>query len=324
MPNAINPTDIVGNRYGKLLVTEYCGTKYSGKNRDHMYKCNCDCGARDIITTRHMLLRGDKISCGCAHKDAGDRVREDLVGRTFGRWTVLEKAPTRVSPSGKTRSTMYRCRCECGTVKDVGARALKTGMSQSCGCLQKERVSDVMTDNLLGRRFGYLTVIARAGSHKGLHNANATWLCKCICGNTIEVLGFSLKNGDTTSCGCKKESKYELYVKQYLESCGYKLKKDFWREKSFKGLVGVGGKRLKYDFYVKLHNGECILIECQGKQHYEPFEWFGGQAYFDKLQEHDKRKKEFAIKSNIRLIEVPYTLVLYEDIEQYLIDNFVV
>ena len=28
------------------------------------------------------------------------------------------------------------------------------------------------------------------------------WHCRCDCGSEIDVLGMSLKNGDTKSCGC--------------------------------------------------------------------------------------------------------------------------
>lgn len=328
MPKSIiNPNDILTHKFGKLTIDEYLGVEYSGRNRNHMYKCHCDCGATDIIATRNILTKGDKKSCGCAHKDAGLSVKENLKGQRFGRWYVLDEAPTRVSKSGKTRSIMWKCQCDCGTVKDVGARALKTGMSKSCGCLQKERVSEVLTDDLKGRRFGYLTVIARNGSHCSSKTRNghfhAVWTCKCDCGETIDVMGFSLKNGDTTSCGCKKTSKYELYTMQYLESCGYIKGVDYFREKTFDGLKGTGNQSLRFDFFVNLHNGESVLIECQGEQHYRAADWYGGEDYLRRVQEHDSIKKQFAKDNNIRLVEVDYKNVLYSDVEKCLKDNFI-
>lgn len=61
---------------------------------------------------------------------------------------------------------MWLCECECGTRKAVGARALKTGMSTSCGCFQKERASKVSTDDLTGREFAHLKVMYRNGSYR--------------------------------------------------------------------------------------------------------------------------------------------------------------
>jgi hypothetical protein len=53
--------------------------------------------------------------------------------------------------------------------------------------------------NLLGRRFGRLTVIELAGSIRGL----ACWRCVCECGNTCYVARTShLTGGYTISCGC--------------------------------------------------------------------------------------------------------------------------
>lgn len=324
----MNPNDLIGTTYGKLTVDEYIGVKYLGRNRSHLYKCHCICGTENVITTRAMLLKGDKKSCGCAYKDAGLSIKENLIGKKFGRWTVIDEAPNRVSSSGKTRSIMWKCRCECGTVKDVGARALKTGMSTSCGCLQKERVSEALTDDLTGRRFCYLTVVSRNGSHcsskSRKSNFNAVWHCKCDCGNEVDVLGFSLKNGDTTSCGCKKQSKYELYVEQYLDSLGYKLKKDYFKEKTFKGLKGLGGQSLRYDFYLKDRSKRKVLIECQGEQHYRPAEWFGGKEYFNKLLKHDEIKRQYAKDNDMLLIEIPYTKTQYLDIEQFLRDKNVI
>jgi hypothetical protein len=61
-----------------------------------------------------------------------------LVGRRFARWTVLEHVG-----SGPDRHALYRARCECGTEKIVQGKSMQNGASQSCGCLQRETVSQV-------------------------------------------------------------------------------------------------------------------------------------------------------------------------------------
>lgn len=57
---------------------------------------------------------------------------EDLSGRGFGRWTVLEFAR-----KNNTGMPYWRCRCECGTEREVLGAQLRTGGSRSCGCLQR-------------------------------------------------------------------------------------------------------------------------------------------------------------------------------------------
>lgn len=53
--------------------------------------------------------------------------------------------------------------------------------------------------DLTGQQFGRLTVIRRDGTAK---NGNATWLCKCNCGNLVTVDNYRLRHGITVSCGC--------------------------------------------------------------------------------------------------------------------------
>lgn len=72
---------------------------------------------------------------------------------------------------------------------------------------------------------------------------------------------------------------------------------------SYDDLVGVGGKKLTYDFYLYDYN---LLIEFQGEQHEHPVEIFGGEKQFVIQQEHDKRKKDYAQVNNIVLLEIWY------------------
>lgn len=57
----------------------------------------------------------------------------DLTGQRLGRWTVLAQAGV-----NKRNSTLWRCRCECGTEKVVVGIVLRDGRSLSCGCLKQE------------------------------------------------------------------------------------------------------------------------------------------------------------------------------------------
>ena len=54
-------------------------------------------------------------------------------------------------------------------------------------------------NDLTGKKFGRLTVIARYGSTP---NKMAIWLCKCDCGNETLVTTCHLNSGATKSCGC--------------------------------------------------------------------------------------------------------------------------
>ena len=56
----------------------------------------------------------------------------DLTGQKIGRWTVLEKAPS------KNRIVYWLCQCDCGTIKEVRGQCLREGESISCGCYKRE------------------------------------------------------------------------------------------------------------------------------------------------------------------------------------------
>lgn len=62
-------------------------------------------------------------------------------------------------------------------------------------------------------------------------------------------------------------------------------------------------KTLPFDFYLPDHN---ILIEANGKQHYESIEFYGGEKMFELRKKRDKIKREYAKKNNIKLLEIPY------------------
>lgn len=63
--------------------------------------------------------------------------RLDLVGQRFGRLEVIDMSD--IIKYGKTE---WICRCDCGNItKPIRHVNLKKGITQSCGCLQKEIAS---------------------------------------------------------------------------------------------------------------------------------------------------------------------------------------
>jgi hypothetical protein len=59
-----------------------------------------------------------------------------MTGRVFGRWTVIARG-------GRYRSQRkWICVCACGQQAEVLGDNLRSGHSQSCGCLMRERVGN--------------------------------------------------------------------------------------------------------------------------------------------------------------------------------------
>lgn len=76
----------------------------------------------------------------------------DLTGCIFGKLTVLQITPVRVSGS-----VIWRCTCTCGNTTEVSSGNLNSGHTKSCGCLQKEHVSSAMTIHGFNKNSAYFS-----------------------------------------------------------------------------------------------------------------------------------------------------------------------
>jgi len=57
---------------------------------------------------------------------------DEMIGKKFGRLTVLEYAYT-----DEHRYKFYKCICDCKTEKNIRKSSLKSGHTKSCGCLRR-------------------------------------------------------------------------------------------------------------------------------------------------------------------------------------------
>ena len=57
--------------------------------------------------------------------------------------------------------------------------------------------------DLSGMKFGRLTVLCENGRKRG----EICWKCQCDCGNIINVSSYSLRIGETKSCGCYQKER---------------------------------------------------------------------------------------------------------------------
>lgn len=66
----------------------------------------------------------------------------DLTGNTYGRLTVISRAG-----KDKHGNYLWNCKCSCksGKIITVRAASLKSGKTQSCGCLHKEKMLEAVT-----------------------------------------------------------------------------------------------------------------------------------------------------------------------------------
>jgi hypothetical protein len=60
----------------------------------------------------------------------------DLSGQKFGRLTAISRVD-----EGKDARKKWKCHCECGNTKIVLTRSLRSGATQSCGCLHRDKIT---------------------------------------------------------------------------------------------------------------------------------------------------------------------------------------
>ena len=80
-------------------------------------------------------------------------------------------------------------------------------------------------EDLTGKNFGKLIVIEQAEDYiesNGRHRDN--WKCQCECGKYVDVVGRSLKSGNSKSCGCFQKESMSKATKRYND---YEIQEDY-------------------------------------------------------------------------------------------------
>lgn len=71
--------DLVGQRFGKLVVVEKAPNPSGGRNRHTYWYCDCDCGNKHILKDGQNLKRNLTISCGCIGTSKGEYLIEEML-----------------------------------------------------------------------------------------------------------------------------------------------------------------------------------------------------------------------------------------------------
>lgn len=286
--------DLSGQKIGKLKILQRAPNKITGGKQRTMWSCLCDCGNNINVSTDY-LKRSKCPSCGCeAIKMKTEKNRVNNVGEKYGRLTIIDI----IWDADKTKAI---CKCDCGN-DYIGSKAdIVSGHTQSCGCLQSDRASESNTKDWTGiiSDYGVEFICKDHMNEKG----QWMWKCKCgICGNYFVALPAKINNGHITSCGCRIQSSGEEYISNLLKEFNI----NFEQQYIFKDCKYI--YVLKFDFAI-LNNKDVIgIIEYDGKQHFEPIEYFGGIDGFKKTQIRDEIKNDYCKKHNIPILRIPYTM----------------
>lgn len=114
-----------------------------------------------------------------------------------------------------------------------------------------------------------------------------------------DIISSSLSYRETCEkIGYKTGNKYKQILKQ--EKINYQ------KEYSFSDLQGEH-RPLGFDFAIfSKDKGVYCLIECQGEEHTNSVNFWGGEEKFQKRIKYDSLKKQYCQDRNIPLILIPY------------------
>jgi len=125
MTRGIAP-DLTGKKSGFLTIL----TKVKNpKDNNAWWLCRCDCG--NEVPIRAMYLRNGKQKFCCKQCPLYTKpMRLDLTGQKFGRLTAIVYMMS--TPGGEA---IWAFKCDCGSEVELSHYTVRSGHTQSCGCL---------------------------------------------------------------------------------------------------------------------------------------------------------------------------------------------
>ncbi len=139
------------------------------------------------------------------------------------------------------------------------------------------------------------------------------WKCK-ECGYEWQAIieSRNIGNGCPNCSKSKGEGQIDYILTKYI------IPHD--SQYTFNDLIGKGQGLLRFDvpiFWDKEQTQLRMLVEYDGKQHYEWIKGMMTKKEFETLQIHDERKNQYCKNNNIKLLRIPYWE--FNNIEEILI-----
>ena len=140
MPKKIDWASKIGEKYGTRIITGIDANPAMDYRKQRVSTLCTTCGMERNVLYIFFRTRG---CFWCATKKRPFSAKENLIGRRFGKLIVTEF--NGFSRYKKQNNATWRVVCDCGNVKIVMDSNLKRGVTQSCGCLQKQALAENAT-----------------------------------------------------------------------------------------------------------------------------------------------------------------------------------
>jgi len=289
----------VFEEYGCILLS----TAYRGVNSKLEFICRC--GNKSV--TSYNIFKNKHQCRNCSYRGAGDKQRltyEYVKSKFENEGCIL------ISDSYDESHSALEYTCSCGETSFTSFNRFASGhRCKSCsverGSSSRRFSTEYVSKYLKDRGCVYLG--------DGHVNSKTKFKYICECGNASYTNLNNFKKGRRCK-KCKRFSIGEDKIEKFLLKSGVRFKNEF-------RIDGCKNKlKLPFDFAIFNKSRLIGLIEFDGKQHFEPLDFFGGAKSFNKLKRNDSIKNFYCFANGIPLLRIKYNKIkqLEEIINEFL------
>ena len=291
-------------------------SEYMGMDAKHLFRCAC---GNEFETTFAKFQNRNKRQCNkCGRKRNHDHSRLSIE---FVKEQIASFGCRCLSNEYINYKEKLTIMCQCGNVYQQSYSNFMHGTHRCQKCSRKiaDEVKNKYTYEYVYKylqEHGSTLLTPKTEKFIGY---KSTIEIECSCGEKFSTMLEIVLAYDKTKCrSCKAQnspiSHGERRIKDYLLEKGF----EFHQEYSFPDCKDK--YVLRFDFAVVVNN-ELMLIEYDGIQHFKPYDYYGGDEYYQKVLRRDKIKNKYCKDNNISLLRIPYTEIHNIDI---LLDEYLV
>jgi hypothetical protein len=126
--------------------------------------------------------------------------RKVLLGERFGKLEVIDYLPDHLTKSGE-RVQKILVKCDCGRIKELGAKGLLQGRTQCWYCSHKKDIKYRVGDR-------YDKVVIKKFFREEKANKRMA-VCQCDCGKETIIFVGLFNRGKVHNCGCSPANNYK-------------------------------------------------------------------------------------------------------------------
>jgi len=274
-------------------------------NKKVFWKCK-KCGYERKTSISSRTNGNGCLSCaGQVIKPDGSNSLSTMFPKLLKEWNSEKNKdldPKRITSKNNKKVWWICKKCEYEWEATISNRTKGSGCPSCAGQVVRKNGSNSLAychpelllewDYEKNNKLGLYPKKIISGSHK-----KTFWICKKCKYEWKASIGSRTDKNIKTGCPKCNESKGEKKIGKWFKN----NKIEFHSQYKFNDCKNK--RKLPFDFFLPKYN---ILIEYQGRQHYQSVDFFGGEEEFIKRQKLDKIKEKYAKDNNIKLIIISH------------------